>query len=125
MTQASHNQRKKQRTKRINEVLRRELQRTVLSNYKLFSTFMMVLAQKGGEVTITKGTAEQVLASMDRLAYVVEPGATDNEFIIRQTLKEDTYVSIDDSAEIVADPTPESERVLSAVQPDSDDTNLG
>ena len=90
MARTSRNQRKKQRTKRNNSVLKREVKQSALASYKLFSTFMMVLAQKGGEVTITKGTAEQVWAELSRLAYVVEPGATENEFIIRQTLKEDT-----------------------------------
>jgi len=125
MAQASRNKRKQQRDKRNATTLRRALQRETMNHYKLFSTFMMVLAQKGGEVTITKGTAEQVLAELSRLAYVVEPGATENEFIIRQTLKEDTHVSNDDSAEVVADPPPELERVLSAVQSDSDGENLG
>ena len=94
MAQASPIKRQMKRIKRSNNMLKRELQRNTLANYKLFSTFMMVLAQKGGEVTVTKGTAEQVLASMARLSYVVEPGLDSNEFIIRQVTKEvDTSVT--------------------------------
>jgi hypothetical protein len=38
-----------------------------------FATLMAVLAQKGGEVVVTRGTMEQVLDNLPNLSYAVEP----------------------------------------------------
>jgi hypothetical protein len=126
MASTSNHKREKGRLKRETTRLTRALQTEHINTYKLFSTLMMVLAQKGGEVTVTKGTAEQVFGSMNRLSYVVEQSANENEFVIRQVTKEDSHVdTIVDTHEnigyhdttAVVDPTPEQERVPEPLSP--------
>ena len=136
MAKLSPAKRKLKQTRRTNNQLKRALHQESVTNYKLYSTLMMVLAQKGGEVTVTRGTAQQVIEGMGRLSYVVEAGANESEFVIRQILKEDTSSTIEDipsqgenigyydsndaSAEAIVDTTSESSSVLITVQPDSD-----
>ena len=71
MPTASRNERKKRRMKRTNSLLRRALQQEAIQRYKTHAMLMAVLAQKGGEVTITAGTMQQVSQNIQRLSYKV------------------------------------------------------
>lgn len=72
---------------RANRVSNRQLRRAALSTMqsgmKLQGVLMTVLAQAGGEVTVTKGTIDQVEAKMSRLGWTVVAGEKENEFIVR------------------------------------------
>jgi hypothetical protein len=50
---------------------------------KTFVVLLTVLAQNGGEVTITKGTSDQVVADLARLTWAIEPGKEANEYVVR------------------------------------------
>jgi len=51
---------------------------------KYFSLLMTVLAQKGGEIVVTKGTIEQVEAKLTRLSFeIVKDKYVPEEFTIR------------------------------------------
>jgi len=144
MMRASRNQRKKQRTKRNMTSLRRQLQGVTGEAQKAYVTLLAVLAQKGGEVTITKGTIQQVMENVSHLGYsaspiegsetdvvvrlVVHTPATTNESEPALPFEEDDYAPDDvdgNIAEVVADPTPEPERVFSAVPANRDRADIG
>ena len=52
---------------------------------KAFATLMAVLAQHGGEVTVTVGTLEQVNAEYAHLGFEVVPTAEGKEFVVKMT----------------------------------------
>src|SRR5258707_603370 len=58
-------------------------ERTIRKSAEVFAIFLAVLAQSGGEVTVTKGTLEQVGQNLVRLGYTVVPGKDENEFVVR------------------------------------------
>jgi hypothetical protein len=73
-------------SRRRNNELRRQLRRIATSGQQAYATLLAVLAQKGGEVTVTKGTIDQVTENYKRLGFVVENSKEhDNEFIVRLT----------------------------------------
>jgi hypothetical protein len=68
-----------------NREIRRRAKGSFRESTKLFALFLTVLAQKGGEVTITQGTIDQVGERLMGLGYVVVPGKNEKEFIVRIT----------------------------------------
>lgn len=50
---------------------------------KQYSLLLALLAQAGGELTVTAGTLEQVGQNLQDLSYVMVPGKESNEFIVR------------------------------------------
>lgn len=60
----------------------------VVAGQQAFAILMAVLGQSGGEVTVTKGTIDQVGVNLPRLGYVVVPGKVENEVIVRMTEQE-------------------------------------
>lgn len=66
-----------------NRELRRQAKTSVIAGYRAYMTLLAVLAQKGGDVTVTQGTINQVNANYANLSYVVVPGETEGEFIVR------------------------------------------
>jgi hypothetical protein len=50
---------------------------------KYFSLLMTVLAQKGGEIVVTKGTIEQVEKSLPRLSFEIVKNGEAGEFTLR------------------------------------------
>ncbi len=55
----------------------------VAAGQQSFALLMAVLSQSGGEVTITKGTIDQVGENLPRLGYALVKGAAENEVIVR------------------------------------------
>jgi hypothetical protein len=67
--------------------LQRELVDLSLSMGGLHATLIAVLAQKGGEVTITAGTVEQVNGT--KLGFSMTPGPGEGEMTLRVVSEED------------------------------------
>lgn len=83
MARDSRNVRRKRRTRRNLSLARRQVSTLTQDYFKTFSTLLAVLAQAGGEVTVTKGTATQVLDNLRTLGWNTVAGATSDEFIVR------------------------------------------
>ena len=73
----------KHRLRREIGVGRRRVKELATQWQKTFTVLLTVLAQSGGEVTITKGTMEQVAAQILRTTYEIQPGKEPNEFVVR------------------------------------------
>jgi hypothetical protein len=80
---------------------------------KTFVVLLTVLAQSGGEVTITKGTSDQVVADLARLTWAIEPGKEANEYVVRVVTDADV-ATVPETPAVEADPEPPQE-VLDAV----------
>lgn len=85
MPTASRAERRKRRIKRNNTLLKASLKRESIDRFKTHSLLMAVLAQKGGEATVTEGTLKQVVDNIRNLGYTVIKGEKDGEFIVRMT----------------------------------------
>lgn len=85
MPTASRAERRKRRIKRNNTLLKASLKRESIDRFKTHALLMAVLAQKGGEATVTEGTLKQVVDNIRNLGYTVIKGETDGEFIVRMT----------------------------------------
>lgn len=85
MPQASKRTRRERRVKRQNTLLHRTVQAVRLDNLKHFEVLLTVLSQAGGEVTVTRGTADQVHENLGSLSYAVVKGAAEGELIVRVT----------------------------------------
>ena len=83
MPSASRNANRKRRQRRNITLLTRGLRAEALDKTKALIHLMSVLAQKGGEVTVTKGTIDQVIHDLKKLSYSVDKGEAENEFIFR------------------------------------------
>lgn len=67
-----------------NRQIRRNARAAIDTGLRSYITLLTVLAQKGGEVVVTKGTIDQVNATLPSLSYEVKPvDEKGNEFIIR------------------------------------------
>ena len=54
---------------------------------KTFTVLLTVLAQQGGEITVTKGTMDQVAGELMGLTYAAEKGKVENEYVVRVITK--------------------------------------
>ena len=133
MPTASRNLRRKRRIKRTNSLLKRQLRGLSQEAHKSYVFLMAILAQHGGEVTITKGTLVQSQENVTKLGYQVAPDpADDTNLIVRlvvleqpapqesdavDTELENAHAGLDDdgSPAVAADPAPESGSVLNPV----------
>ncbi len=88
MAHASRNVRKARRLRRNANQAHRTGRKIAFEAQKTFAVLMAVLAQAGGDVTVVKGTLDQVSANLPRLGYTMIAGANAGEFIVRQTLEE-------------------------------------
>jgi hypothetical protein len=74
---------------RVKKVSNRELMRraeySIREGGKQYALLLAVLAQSGGEVTVTQGTIDQVGMNLPNLGYVVVGGKAEKEFIVRLT----------------------------------------
>lgn len=68
-----------------NRSLRRRAMFSIRKGAEVFQAFMAVLAQKGGEVVVTKGTLDQVSENLSTLGYTITPNETHTEFTFRMT----------------------------------------
>jgi hypothetical protein len=100
---------------RVNRVSNRQLRRAALSSIqsgmRMNGVLMAVLAQSGGEVTVTKGTIDQVDAKMGRLGWTIVAGATHNEFIVRMVEGGEETAPLPVEAEI---PLPTDEEIANS-----------
>lgn len=84
MAKLSRNARHKAKTKRTLSQTRKQLRAMNRAYFNAMSTLLMVLAQKGGEVTVTQGTMQQTIQNLQRLSWRADPSPTDvNEFVVR------------------------------------------
>lgn len=81
MAADSRNVKHKRRQRRNISLLTRELRRVQQAHVKAMATLFAILAQKG-DVTITKGTIDQVVDKLTQLQYKTAPGALDGEYVI-------------------------------------------
>jgi hypothetical protein len=63
--------------------LRRRARYSIAQGGQVYAILLAVLAQSGGEITVTQGTLNQVGANMQQLGYIVTKGTVENEFIVR------------------------------------------
>jgi hypothetical protein len=121
MAKASRNERRKARIKRTNSLLKKQLRGLSVEAHKSYVMLMALLAQKGGEITVTKGTLQQAAQDILKLGYNVVADPTDDaNLIVRLVVVEPTmeqsdvvdtelenaHASLDDdgSPTVVADP---------------------
>jgi hypothetical protein len=69
------------------DAAQRELVSVTTSMAGLHATLIAVLAQRGGEVTITPGTIKQVTGT--KLGFSMQPGPGDGEMTLRVVTEED------------------------------------
>lgn len=77
MPTLSRNRRLKARTKRTNSLLKRSLKQAAFQANRNFSTVLMLLMQAGGEVTVSPGIVQNVLQSLGKAQFVIEPSTTE------------------------------------------------
>lgn len=82
MPKASRNERKKRRVKRTNSLLKRQLRGLSQEAHKSYVFLMAILAQKGGEVVVAKGTLVQSQQNILTLGYQVVDDLTDTTSVI-------------------------------------------
>ena len=64
----------------------REAKFAVKEGARVFAALLAVLAQHGGEITVTQGTIDQVGQNFSALGYVIVPSPmTKGEFLVRLT----------------------------------------
>ena len=80
MPTTSRNANHKRRQRRTISLLTRQARQLLADLQKTHLTLLGVLAQSGGEVTVTKGTLAQVTRQM---SWQMVPGANEHEFIVR------------------------------------------
>ncbi len=127
MASASRNERRKRRVKRSNSLLKRALKAYEkafqLENAQKQNVILMmaaVLAQNGGEITITQGTLNQVIENVATLGFQMEPSAVDGEFLVKLVTQEvgdgGNVVDPDDALpEVATDAPSEPDGLLSPV----------
>jgi len=64
-------------------ILRREAKAAINAGARAVVVLLTVLAQRGGEVTITQGTLDQCTQNLNHMDFGIFPGATEGEFIVR------------------------------------------
>jgi hypothetical protein len=102
MPSASRNANRKRRIRRNMTLLKRAGYAEAVAKTKALVHLFAVLAQSGGEVTLTKGTIDQVVADMTKLSYSLDKAPIDGEFIMRLVVMEDkTPSTIEDSGRAV------------------------
>lgn len=71
--------------RRTNKSLKRTLHHIATNGRTAYATLLAVLAQKGGEITVTQGTLDQVNENFKQLAFRVDPilGTSPKEFTVR------------------------------------------
>jgi hypothetical protein len=71
MAQASHRVRLRRRLKRKASLAIQQFRKVEQARMNAATSLCMVLAQQGGDMTLSKGTVEQVITNLNRLSYSV------------------------------------------------------
>ena len=100
MATISRNRRRKARLKRNNSLLRRALGTESKKSNLSISTLFMVLAQQGGEVTLSKGTVLSVTQDVSKLSYAIDKGKEEGEFTVRLVVRQDEPVVTSDGGAV-------------------------
>ena len=87
MAQDSRNLRKKRRIRRNMSLLTRSNIQLDAELGKTYTLLLAVLAQNGGEITVTKSTMQQVIEHIKELSWQTSSGANENEFVVRMVTK--------------------------------------
>ena len=93
MGQDSQAVRKRRRLKRTSSLVSRALTQTRTAYLSAAATLLSVLAQSGGEVTVTRGTMEQVSQNLQSLSWKTIQGEKPNEFIVRMESAAEPHVT--------------------------------
>lgn len=88
MPKASRNERRKRQVKRTNSLLKRQLKTVGLEGFKNYIMLCAILAQKGGEITVTAGTPQQAQQDITKLGYTVTPSEVVGELLVRLVVNE-------------------------------------
>lgn len=83
MAKSSRNERRKRQVKRTNSLLKRQLRGLSVEANKAYLALITILAQKGGEITVTRGTMQQAANDLLTLGFSVSPGADEQDLVIR------------------------------------------
>lgn len=89
MSTPSRNERRKRRLKQNNSLLQRALKTESLARAKGMVVLCAVLGQKGGEVTITKGTLQQAIEHLSQLSYDIRQ-TEEGELLVKLITLTDT-----------------------------------
>lgn len=88
MAKLSRNARGKARVRRNLSLMGREYRKLQAAHFNTHLTLLMVLAQSGGELTVTQGTMQQTVEQIKTLNWQSGPGVTPNEFVVRLVVNE-------------------------------------
>lgn len=97
MPKASRNERRKRQVKRTNTLLKRQLKTVGLEGFKNYIMLCAILAQKGGEITVTAGTLQQAQQDITKLGYTVTPSEVVGELLVRLVVNETALPPVDES----------------------------
>lgn len=125
MPTASRNERRKRRLKRNNSLLRRDLGKSQRSMNLGLSTLFMVLAQQGGEITLSKGTVKSVTNDLAKLAYSIDKGAEEGEFVVRLIVQTEMPTVTDNSQQLAHDDQITDQGVVGGTAAPVVDAHLG
>src|SRR2546426_2046167 len=93
MPQDSRRKRYARKLRRSRTLAIRSLKESRIAGFNAHTTLLSVLAQQGGEVTVTLGTFQQVIQDVQKLNWVNAPGANGGEFIVRLVSEEVAPIS--------------------------------
>lgn len=98
MARDSRNVRRKRRVKANLTSVRKQARTLNAAYWQAHSTLLMILQQRGGQVTVTQGTMQQVLGNLRELTWKSAPNPdAEGEIVITlvdNTVKPDTGVTI-------------------------------
>lgn len=83
MAQASARLKKVRRLKRANTKLRRAIRTVQQDSISHFHLLLVLLAQQGGEATVTRGTIDQVQRNLRTLSYQMVKSAVEGEYVVK------------------------------------------
>ena len=114
MPQDSKRKRYARKLRRSRTLAIRSLKESRIVAFNAHTTLLSVLAQQGGEVTVTLGTFQQVIQDVQKLNWVNAPGANGGEFIVRLVTEDAGSDAPPTEASVASVPTePPSESVQS------------
>jgi glucokinase len=83
MANVSRGLKHKRKLRRQANLMLRAARASRKDSLKYFSLFMTVLAQRGGEMVVTKGTIDQVEEKLGRLSFEIVKSENGMEFTLR------------------------------------------
>lgn len=87
--------------RRQNKLLMRDRRRVAVQGRNAFATLLAVLAQQGGDVTITQGTLDQINEHLAQMSYSVTPSKEEDGKV--KEYKVTLLMGMEESADETAD----------------------